>query len=53
MSAQSVLAGMYPPDNAQVWNDGVGLYWQPIPVHVVPVTYDTVSIPGVYCQKKS
>ena len=34
MSAQSVLAGLFPPKGRQVWHEGFN--WQPVPVHSVP-----------------
>ena len=41
MSAECNLAGLYPPQRSQVWNDR--LLWQPIPVHTVPGELDYVS----------
>lgn len=40
MSALSNLAGLYPPQNKDVWNDKIP--WQPIPVHTVPEDDDAV-----------
>ncbi|XP_012670258.2 lysosomal acid phosphatase [Clupea harengus] len=34
MSAEANLAGLYPPNNSQVFESSV--HWQPIPVHTVP-----------------
>lgn len=40
MSAESNLAGLYPPTGKDVWDPAI--QWQPIPVHTVPETMDEV-----------
>ena len=42
MSAYCNLAGLFPPQGSQVWNEK--LLWQPIPVHTVPKDLDSVSL---------
>lgn len=48
MSAQAILAGIFPPKNDQIWNDDI--LWQPIPVHSIPINIDIV-IGGKPCPK--
>lgn len=40
MSAESNLAGLFPPNGGQIWNDH--LLWQPIPIHTIPEYSDYV-----------
>ena len=42
MSAEANLAGLYPPNNSQVFESSV--HWQPIPVHTVPQSQERVSV---------
>lgn len=50
MSAQSNLAGLYPPTGNQVWNNN--LMWQPIPVHTVPQEEDNLLSSHAKCPKQ-
>ncbi|CAG9860689.1 unnamed protein product [Phyllotreta striolata] len=38
MSAACNLAGLFPPEGVQVWNDQ--LPWQPVPIHTIPSDRD-------------
>lgn len=40
MSAQLLLAGLYPPYKEQIWN--LELPWQPVPVNDIPRHLDNV-----------
>lgn len=42
MSAMVNLAGLYPPDSIQQWNNNLGKLWQPIPIHSYPMANDKV-----------
>ncbi|KAI5706449.1 hypothetical protein M8J75_008272 [Diaphorina citri] len=42
MSAQLVLLGLYPPKGVNIWNDNVGRYFQPIPVHGIQADLDFI-----------
>nr|CAI5846178.1 unnamed protein product [Callosobruchus analis] len=51
MSAYASLAGLYPPQGYQVWNEN--LAWQPIPVHTIPREIDDVIVEKRNCPKYS
>lgn len=38
MSALCCLAGLFPPADDEIWDESIE--WQPIPVHIVPITLD-------------
>lgn len=40
MSAQLVLAGLYPPKKEQLWSSEI--LWQPVPIHDNPRNLDKV-----------
>nr|CAD7434697.1 unnamed protein product [Timema monikensis] len=49
MSAELVLAGLYPPIGSQVWNHE--LNWQPIPVHSTPRLQDKLIVMKKPCPR--
>lgn len=49
MSAESNLAGFFPPDGSQIWNSKI--LWQPIPIHTVPEKYDDILAAKKPCQR--
>lgn len=49
MSAQASLAGLYPPDDDQIWNENI--LWQPVPVHTLPKNSDPILIGTQPCPK--
>lgn len=51
ISAQLLLAGLFPPKGTDVWSDK--LMWQPIPIHTVPDYNDTEVAQKVFCSKFS
>lgn len=51
MSAQANLAGLYPPTRRQIWL--YNFYWQPIPVHTIPLKEDNLLYPITPCPRFS
>lgn len=49
MSAQTALAGLYPPNEDEKWHNEI--LWQPIPVHTIPWNMDHVLTTGRHCPK--
>lgn len=49
MSAQSCMAGLFPPRGDQIWN--TKLNWQPVPIHTVPDVQDQLFYPWDECQR--
>lgn len=49
MSAQSNLAGFYPPEDFNIWSPTV--QWQPIPVHTTPTKEDKILYMGAKCPR--
>ena len=50
MSAQANLAGLYPPNGDEIWNENIPT-WHLIPVHTVPLEYDYVLHKPMNCPK--
>lgn len=50
MTAQCVVAGLFPPNEDEIWNKKLDL-WQPIPIHTVPVEHDRFFIPLEKCPR--
>lgn len=48
MSAEANLAGLYPPTNSQIWEDG--FLWEPIPIHLL-ATDDPILAMDSSCPK--
>lgn len=49
MSAASVLAGLFPPTNDQIWNENIT--WQPIPIHTIPRDMDYILAAEKRCDR--
>lgn len=49
MSAQVNLAALFKPTDSEIWNENV--FWQPIPVHMVPQNMDSVLFVGKKCPR--
>lgn len=49
MSAQLLLAALFPPVGDEIWNDG--LNWQPIPVHSRPITQELLLPHNIPCPR--
>lgn len=49
MSAGSLLAGLFPPTNDQIWNENIA--WQPVPIHTIPRDMDNILAAGRRCDR--
>ena len=49
MTAQTLLAGLYPPTKDSAWRED--LAWQPVPVHVVPQDQDILFAEQQACPR--
>lgn len=47
MSAQAAMAGLFPPNPSQKWNNNID--WQPVPVHAIPYDQDYVLAADKQC----
>lgn len=51
MSAEAVMAGLFPPKSKQIWNSE--LLWQPTPIHTMPKEFDYILYSGRFCPRFS
>jgi hypothetical protein len=42
VTVSSILAGLYPPNGEQKWNNEIGSKWQPIPIHTNDIKLDNI-----------
>lgn len=49
MSAETVMAGLFPPQGDAIWNDE--LLWQPIPIYTTPKELEQIIYPGKSCPR--
>lgn len=49
MSVESNLAGLFPPNGHQIWNNNIK--WQPIPIHTIPEALDAVLAAKKPCNR--
>ena len=49
LSAESTLAGLYPPKGNHIWS--MDIPWQPIPVHTVELEADNLLNSLLYCPR--
>lgn len=49
ISALCTAAGLFPPSEAEIWK--IGLNWQPIPIHTIPLSEDYLVYQAIPCPK--
>jgi len=50
MSAMANLAGLFPPNKNETWSNEI-THWEPLPVHTVPHSADTLLVRGNQCPR--